>query len=365
MKKVLLVYTAALGYGHKRSLQAIKKALDKYYPTNKTYIVNTISNTNPILEKLFGHIKKYALKSFPWYWNLIYNDDGFLLKSISFLEKNLENMLIPNFKSILYKYNPDIIVTTQAFASRIFSKIRNKNKLNFKILSITTDFHIREHNIKCGADLFIVPNNKIKDLMLKKGIKNTIKVLGIPIGLEFNNIKDKKQLQKKYNLRQTTTILILGGGSGLGYIENIIRKIKNSDIDAQIIVSVGVNKFLGEKLKQHFSDIHIAGYTENIDELYHVSDIAITKPGGLTTSELLAMEIPMIITNPLPGLEQKNSDYLVEQNVAIYSKSIDDIPKVIKSLTSDKKRSNNMKKNSQILSRPKAALHVAKVINGI
>lgn len=365
MKNVLLVYTAALGYGHKRSVQAIKKALDRYYPKHKTYIVNTIANTNPILEKLFGHVKKYALKIFPGYWNLIYNENGVFLKFISFFEKNLENMLIPNFKNILHKYNPDVIVTTQAFHSRIFSKIRNKNKLNFKIVSITTDFHIRDHNIKCDADLFIVPNNQIKETMIKKGIKNTIKVLGVPIGLEFNKLRDKKQLQKKYNLRQSTTIFILGGGSGLGYIENIIKKIKYSDIDAQIMVSVGVNKYLGDKLKQDFSDIHVTGYTENIDELYHVSDIAITKPGGLTTSELLAMDIPMIITNPLPGLEQKNSDYLVEQNVAIYSKSIEDIPKIIKSLISDKKNSNKMKKNSQLLSKPKAALHVAEVINRI
>ena len=365
MKKILLVYTAALGYGHKRSAQAIETALNIYYPKHKTYLINALSTVHPSIEKFFGGFRRYTLKFFPGLWGFIYKNEEKLLKIFSLVEKFSENIFIKKFQEMLLEYKPDVIVATQAFPSKVFSVIKKKDNLKIPIIYVTTDFDIHSYHINCGADIFIVPNAEIKNAMVKKGLKNPIKIMGIPIGLEFDKIKNRKILQKKYNLKEKITVFILGGGSGLGYIENIIREIKKSKQDVQIMVSIGVNKSLGQRIQKDFNDVYLVGYTKDIDELYRISDIAITKPGGLTVSELLAMEIPMIITNPLPGLEEKNSNYLVKKKVAIYSKNIKDIPNIIEDLISNHDKLNKMKKNSKALSKPKAALHVAEIINNI
>src|SRR5205085_12315245 len=104
---------------------------------------------------------------------------------------------------------------------------------------------------------------------------------------------------------------------GLGPLEEMLGSIQ--PLPLQCIITTGVNRELFRLLNKRFSRnkrVKILGYTRLVNTLMDASDLLVTKPGGLTSSEALAKGLPMIITNPIPGQEERNARYLLKQGVA-------------------------------------------------
>lgn len=123
-----------------------------------------------------------------------------------------------------------------------------------------------------------------------------------------------------------------------------------------------------EKLKTQLSKVpttgahkvKVMGFTKEIDELMQVADLVISKPGGLTTSEVLARGAVMVIVNPIPGQESRNSDYLLENGAAIKANNIATLGYKVNALLEDKHRMERLKENVHRLAKPEAAFTVVK-----
>lgn len=351
--KVLILYTAALGYGHKRSAQAIEKSLRLLYKDIEVTTLNALYESTTNLERILKYVRLSLLKTIPAVLRLLYKYENSILKVLMPLEILVYSYYKRKFSIILKKYNPDIIVCTHAFPCTAISKL----KINVPLVYVVTDFDLMSYHLRTNADIILVPNKEIEERM--SHLNKKIFITGVPIDPEFSVKKDKHVLRRKYKISDKTTILILGGGAGLGYYEKIINAIKN---DFEIMISVGNNKNLKENLEKRFPGINVFEYTENIDEVYRIADIVVTKPGGLTSSELLAIRHPLIITNPLPGIEEKNTAYLISKDVAINVKSPAYLKQIIYSLIKDNKRLMLMKSNASVLANPESALKAAKII---
>ncbi|MBI2670756.1 hypothetical protein HYX18_02160 [Candidatus Woesearchaeota archaeon] len=351
--KVLILYTAALGLGHKRSAQAIEKSIKKLYINAEVVTLNGLSESTTNLDRIIRVIRLTAIKLFPYLLKLIYKYEESILKTLKPIENSVYNYYKNKFDIIIKKIKPDIIVCTHAFPCTAISKL-NKD---IPLIYVVTDFDILTYHLRTKADVVLVPNEEIKSKM--SSMYKKIYVTGIPIDPEFSIKKNKNKLLSKFNLENKPTVLVLGGGSGIGYFEKIINLINNN---YQIIACVGTNKNLKNKLESKFTKIKVFGYTKEIDEIYRVSDIVITKPGGVTSSELLAMQLPILITNPLPGIEQKNSNYLVSKNVAINTSPFNELKSILNNLINDKKAINLMKASAAKLASPESAIKIAKII---
>lgn len=351
--RILIFYTSALGWGHKRSALAIKKAIKKLYPKDEVFTLNALQEATTNIEIILRTLRIGALKLFPYFLEYLYKNEEIILKNLKFFENIIYSYYKNKFEIIIKKTNPDVIVCTHAFPCSSISKLNIKIPLVY----VVTDFDILSYHLRTNADIILVPNTEIKSKM--EFLNKKIFVTGIPIDQEFSIKKNKSKLLKKYKLDKKPTLLILGGGAGMGYFEKIIELVNN---DFQIITCVGNNVNLKNKLLQRFPKIKVFGHTENIDEIYRLADVAITKPGGLTSSELLAIKLPIIITNPLPGIEQKNANYLIYHNVAIGPKSLKFLKQLIKDLIKDKKKIKLMKQNSLKIANPKASVKAARII---
>jgi processive 1,2-diacylglycerol beta-glucosyltransferase len=186
-----------------------------------------------------------------------------------------------------------------------------------------------------------------------------ITVSGIPIHSSFSKNVNLPAARRRYGLDcRRKTLLVSAGALGVGPAEEVVGRLKQLDQNAQAIVVCGKSEALRQKVQQmtkHDSSYCILGYTDRMAELMKISDLFIGKPGGLTTSEALACGLPMIIVSPIPGQEERNSDFLLEAGVAVKCNDLVLLPYKLNLLLRDNRRLQVMRSAARSLGRPDAA----------
>jgi len=198
---------------------------------------------------------------------------------------------------------------------------------------------------------------------------DSIKVSGIPIRSKFAEQLDRKPIAKRLGLNPDIPIvLIMGGGQGLGPIKSTVKSLLKIRMDFQIITILGTNKKAVHRLKKATAKsekkIIIMEFANNVDELMELASLIITKPGGITTAECLTKGLPMVIVNPIPGQEMRNTDFLIKKGVGIRLDDSSDIGEEIEILLKSPERLNLMSRAAYENAKPYSTLNVAKLILG-
>ena len=276
---------------------------------------------------------------------------------------------------LLREKKPDIIISTHPFGSQMCTYLKRKGKINSKIATVMTDFKSHDQWL-VGAeytDFFFVANDDMKEELTQKNIaSNKIFVTGIPISNKFLIKYDKKEILKNLNFSENKkTVLFFGGGEfGLGKsttLEVFNCLVKNFS-DIQIIAISGKNEnmknnFIQIVLENNRSDsVKVLEYTDKVAEFMSISDVVITKPGGLTSTESLVSHLPMIVINPIPGQEEENAEFLENKKVAKWIKNDDDIKYILNIILNDDFVLNNMKKNTDLIAKPNSTKDICEII---
>ncbi|MCK4401947.1 glycosyltransferase, partial [bacterium] len=186
----------------------------------------------------------------------------------------------------------------------------------------------------------------------------------------FSKTQNKSVLKTQLGIKKDIpVILIIGGGWGLGPIKKIVKRLNSSKMALQLIVVAGKNEVLQNKLKKISPGLNVSikifGYVNNIDELMEVSDIAITKPGGLAVSELMAKSLPAILIDVISGQERTNGDYLISKGVACRIKKINQLEDTVQTLLNNPLELDQMRTKAKAAAKPFAAAYTAKLIMDI
>ena len=223
------------------------------------------------------------------------------------------------------------------------------------------------------TDYFFVANDKMKNYLISKNIsENKVFVTGIPISSRFLKTYNKQDILKEFNLKENKkTILFFAGGEfGLGknrtlqIFEDLIKNFEN----IQIIAIAGKN----EKMKLNFEtivknfnkekNVRVLEFTNKVPELMAISDLVISKPGGLTTSESLASNLPMIIINPIPGQEEENAEFLESKGTGVWIRKNDSPYEILKNIIDNPVKLEEMKKNTEILAKKHSTEDICKTV---
>ena len=212
------------------------------------------------------------------------------------------------------------------------------------------------------VDMAIVATEEAKELAVQYGMPlKKIKVKGMPIDPKFF-LRGSERSKKKGS---KFTVLLMGGGEGGGGMHKIIKEFQRQKFDGEIIVIAGRNKLLENKLRKEAGEydfsLRVFGFTDQVYELMSESDIIITKAGPGTIAEALAMNLPIIITSWLPGQEEGNVDFVLKEKVGKVCKDPQKIVETVKEIQNPA-RLKEMKRNIKRVSRPKAALEIAREI---
>jgi processive 1,2-diacylglycerol beta-glucosyltransferase len=278
------------------------------------------------------------------------------------------------FVKMLTEYQPDMIVCTHFLPAEIISWLKARKKLKTPQAIVVTDFDIHAMWLCHHYEKYFVAMDETRVHMEKLGIPAAkISVTGIPIDPVFAQQKEKTVMRSKHNLKQdVTTLLVSAGGFGVGPIEHLISSLMELRHPAQVVALCGRNDDLRKKIVRMSSrrrnpsvDVRAIGFTTEMDELMTASDILVGKPGGLTTSEALAKDLVFVIVNPIPGQEERNSDHLLEEGVAIRCNNLPALAFKIDRLLDDQKRFAAMKENVRRLARPNAARDIVEELCAI
>ncbi len=368
-KTVLLMYITKVS-GHRQATVALQQAVKQLAPDVETPAINGFGYTYPILEKVINKAYMSVIKSTPFVWDYMY-DNPKIVKNSDSIKNFLHKTSHKKIAKLFEMYSPDTIVCTQAFPCGMVADFKTTYGLKTKLIGVLTDYAPHSYWINEGVDYYIVPSLDVKERFVKKGVNaDQIKVYGIPLRPKFSVQLDKKPIAEKLGLDPNLpTILIMGGGQGLGPIKDIVKALKKLDVDFQVIALVGTNKKVFKKIQKYAADstkkILVFEFAQNVDELMDLATLIITKPGGMTTAECLAKGLPMVIVNPLPGQEMRNTDFLINKGVAIRIEDVKNIGEEIEILLKSPDRLKIMSKAAYENAKPHAAIDAAKLILGI
>ena len=372
MKKVLIFY-ASYGGGHLSAANAINDYIKTNYPDVETEIIDCMKYVNKHLEKITTAAYKEMAKKAPWAWGTIYYTSQ--RGPVAEISSASNKLLARKLNTLLQQYMPDLIISTHPFASQMCSFLKKHQKIDCKIASVMTDFAPHDQWLvgkKC-IDYFFVSHNKMKEDLIKRKVPaEKIYVTGIPLSNKFLLHFDRAKILKEFGLKENKkTILFFGGGEfGLGKNKTleVLSSLLNDFDNIQIVAISGKN----EKMKNKFEelannsnkpdDIKIMEYTNSVPELMSVSDLVVTKPGGLTTSESLASGLPIIVINPIPGQEFQNAEFLEKKGVGIWIKSNNNISNTLHSLLNDPEKFKQMKINAKLLAKKYSTRDICKIL---
>ena len=368
--KVLIFY-AAYGGGHLSAARSIKQYLDSNFDNVETELVDCVKYINKGLDKITTLAYKEMAKKAPWAWGEIYNHSQ--KGTMSHISNGANKIMSIKLYKLFEEFKPDIVISTHPFGSQMTAYLKSKGKTNCILASVMTDSASHDQWLVGHEyiDHIFVSHEGMKKDIISKGIKaSKIHATGIPLSNRFLEHFDRKKIKSSFDLDiNKKTILFFGGGEfGLGKDKTLkILKafIDNINDEYQIIAISGKNAKMQEKFTELVGDnpnVQVYGFTNEVPELMSISDLVVTKPGGLTITESLASGLPIVVINPIPGQEVENAEFLEKKGVAVWIRKTEDPEQAVSELLSNPEQIKHMKIRSKLMAKKHSTEDICKII---
>ncbi len=380
----VIILSASTGGGHMSAANAVRE----YLCENNciTDVIDALEYISPILNKTVTETYEYVATKNPLLWKMIYNSSN--KKSFNKLINIITSLISKKLMPLIEEKKPDAIITTHPFTTEMISKLKAQGEISVPLICIMTDYAPHRTWINEKVDAYIVANKDMAHPMAKMGVMpEKIYPFGIPVDDAFFSKLDTDKIVQELNFdKNTPTILIMAGKCGFANIEKIYSQLREIKTEFQVIIITGKNQKLYNNLnrilnnrtsskkqlilsklsnltlkfgkpqiikkiirkkKQYPKKTKIIYFTNEVNKYMFISDLIITKPGGLTVSEALASGLPMALYDAIPGQEEENEEFLVSNNMAISLSTRKNIKEKIEHLLENPKILNSLKYNCE------------------
>ena len=324
MKKRILILTASIGSGHIKAAQAIAEELRRQEPEVELSTVDFMSRETSLLHWLVKQLYLIMLAWVPNLYDLCYKFSGG--ESGGGLAQKLSaHAMLPVLRRLIEKYRPDLVLCTHPFPAGACSLLKEKGGAGEKLplAVVMTDYCLHQIWLYPQVEAYFMATEAMKAEMAGRGIGARLSISsGIPVSTGLQSLPAKGELRRELGLEELPTVLLMGGGLGLGGLDETLKELDKLPERLQLLVVAGRNEKLLARVKalgetSHHS-VHCWGYTEKAHELMGASDLLITKPGALTISEAFVLGLPMLLHDPIPGPETENAVYAARHGAALW-----------------------------------------------
>ena len=368
MARILLMYITKHS-GHYRASLAVEEAVRQLDRRAEVLNVDAFQYFNPILARVVDRTYMSVIRNAPEIWDYLYDNPKVATRSQAF-RRFLHRYDSPKLRELLDQFRPTVIACTQAFPCGVTADYKKTAGLSTPLYAILTDFiphnyWLHDHE---SINAYLVAPPVSRTWLERSGVPPArIQEVGIPIDPKFAEPGDGARVRETLRLDpQQPLILIMGGGQGLGPIEEMVQALDASAGSFQVVVTAGVNAKLQRrltKLAPNFSHrVVVLGHVPYVHDLMSLATVLVTKPGGLTTAEALAKRLPMIIVDPIPGQEVKNTHFLLEHHAAVHAEQWEQVPHLVDELLRQPARLAALRRAAEGLGRPRAALDIAQTL---
>lgn len=391
MSKKVLIMSASTGGGHNRAARAIKEELESRTIDNMSIeceIVDSLKLVNNTMDKVISRgYEKSALYTPKAYGSVYRFSETTIASKNEFKTNPLTSLMARKFKHLLNESTPDLIIGTHPFPMIALSTLKKNNnnihslsrsesfykstKVDIPpMISVLTDYTTHSTWIQNEIDYYIVGHEYVKELLVYEGVDSEkVKAFGIPVEKSFLSHRDRETVLTELGLSpEKLTVLLMGGSFGAGNIKETLEDLIAIDRDFQILVITGRNEHLKDKLSKmldstiHNKNICLLGYTNKMNDILASIDVLISKPGGLTTTEALLNDVPMIVPYFIPGQEEENLDFLTNCGAALRTTKKYSLPVLLKVLIDDPSRLDNLRKNIKSIRKFDSAVNISNLV---
>ena len=369
-KKKLLLLSVSAGAGHMRAAEAIRAHAEIDHAGVDAVHLDVMNFVSSGFRKLYTDFYIKLVNKAPALWGYLYHatNEAKPDSSMEKMRRALERLNTRALLKEIEQFKPDAIICTHFLPAEILSRLTRKHGFSCPVWVQVTDFDLHRMWVHEHMAGYFAANDEVAFRMRAQGIPAAaISVTGIPIMPVFGAALERSVCAAQFGLDPLRkTILLMGGGAGLGSLDTVAERLLALEDGFQLIVLAGKNAAALEALKalalRHPGRLLAQGFTDQVERLMACADLVITKPGGLTTSECLAMGLPMIVNAPIPGQEERNADYLLEQGVALKAFDSVTLEFRVRYLLDNPAKLADMREKARALGRADAARAVLDIV---
>lgn len=362
--KRILFLSAPFGHGHAKAAQAVIKAVKQKNMDIDTRLVDVFDE----YPGFFGEALTKAYLCFvakaPAAYGVLYdfqNQYGKYFSSRGFMNTAGAYKMLKMVRRI----KPSIIVCTHFLPAGILNYLIDKKYINVPVYGIITDYSLHYWWVFEHLRKYFVGCEDMVEAFTRRGIDvSRVQVTGIPSSLDLGKLRERTAIFERLNLNpKLPVIAAMGGGTGMIPLDKIALALDKSEQSFQMVLMAGTNISMYRKLaefrKNAKKPLRIYSYIDFVNDVLAVSDMIISKPGGLTTAETLSIGLPMIVYKPIPGHETDNAMFLTKNKAAVIASSTDDLVNIVDGLLACPKTLESLRQNVRRIARPNAAAAIA------
>jgi processive 1,2-diacylglycerol beta-glucosyltransferase len=368
-QKILFLSVSA-GAGHMRAAEALHLTAQASLPHIETMHLDAMGFVPSAFRKLYTDFYILLVNSYPTLWGMLYqrSSDADPDSPMQKLRRAVERLSTGDLRKAINAFAPDGIVCTHFLPAEMLMHDIQRERMAVPVWVQVTDFDLHGMWVIPHMTGFFAASDEIAFRMRANGIDaERVHTTGIPVMPAFTQPQDRRACAERYGLDPSKrTIMLMGGGAGVGKLDEVAAALMRLPHDFQLIVLAGRNEGALSRLKiqaaEHPTRLFPFGFTNEVAQLMACSDLVITKPGGLTTSECLAMGLPMVVYAPIPGQEERNADYVLEQGAALKAVDLISLEYRVLQLLAEPERLLRMRECARRLGRPRAAQSVLDIV---
>jgi len=374
VKRRILLLSVSAGAGHVRAADALEATVGALAADGcdvEARHLDVMDYVPSSFRRIYADFYLGLITRYPRIWGMLYRitDDARPNAVVQRMRRTIERLNTRRLRAAITEFAPDAIVCTHFLPAEMLARQIRKGRVTAPVYLQVTDFDLHRMWIVPGMSGYFAASPEIAYRMHAVGLPTTlVHTTGIPVMPAFAETHDRDALARGLGMDPARpTYLVMGGGAGVGALDQLADTLLSAGGDFQLVVLAGRNKEMLARLQalasgKHAGRLFPQGYTRHVEQLMACCDLAITKPGGLTTSECLAMGVPMIVNAPIPGQEERNADYLMEQGAAW--KAIDGVAMAwrVQSLRDDPAHLAGMRARARAMGRPHAARDVIDIV---
>jgi processive 1,2-diacylglycerol beta-glucosyltransferase len=363
----ILILSASVGNGHIRAARAIESAMTQMLPDATIAHVDVLELANSAFRRAYGNGYFRAVERVPRFvgWMYDFLDHPGDVGSSTTARLAFEQFNLSGLKRLVTHQPWDLVINTHFLSIGLIARLRRQGKIDLPQVAVVTDFDVHGLWINRPCERFFVATAEARANIVASGLPpEHIPITGIPIDPIFSQLRDRNQVRRDLGLSPDRPIILqMSGGFSLGSIRQIHQSLCDLPMPTQILAvtnKLGKGRQMMEAMEcpdRH--ERHILGFSNQMHDLLLAADAVVSKPGGLTTSECLASGCPMVIVQPIPGQEDRNADFILENGCGIKANNLACLTQKVSSLLCQPDRLAKMRAACLEQARPHAAFEVA------
>ncbi|WP_426287346.1 MGDG synthase family glycosyltransferase [Luteibacter sp. E-22] len=328
MKRRILLLSVSAGAGHVRAAEALDATVSALATGGREIEAKHLDVMDYVpssFRRVYADFYLRLITRHPQLWGMLYRitDDTRPEAVTQRMRRTIERLHTRRLRAAIAQFAPDAIVCTHFLPAEMLMRQIRKGRITVPVWLQVTDFDLHRMWVIPEMTGYFAASPEIAQRMRAVGLPaSRVHTTGIPVMPAFAEPQDRRALAESFGMDpDRPAYLVMGGGAGVGALDELADTLLSKGGDFQLVVLAGRNAAMLERLRTLAATRHVGrlfphGFTRHVERVMACCDLAITKPGGLTTSECLAMGLPMIVNAPIPGQEERNADYLLEQGAA-------------------------------------------------